>query len=198
MRYYLYRHIRPDLNVPFYIGIGTQYESSERYYQRAHSKASRNKFWKHIVNKCGAFEVDILYESDVYHDVKAKEIEFIELYGRRDENKGTLVNMTDGGDGVVGSKHPNRKRPPPFSKEHREKIGAIWRGKTKPKSFGEQVSKKLTGHIVTQVTINKIKTHHQLHPWKMPFDSIQQLSNRMIGNTYAKKRTDKNQLNLGL
>ena len=31
-----------------------------------------------------------------------KEIEFIKLYGRKDNNTGILVNLTDGGEGTLG------------------------------------------------------------------------------------------------
>ena len=42
---YLYRHIRSDKNVPFYIGIGI-----DSNYYRAKSKKSRNDHWNKIVN----------------------------------------------------------------------------------------------------------------------------------------------------
>lgn len=95
---YLYRHIRLDTNTPFYIGIGTKKdkEIDNNYYTRANSKNNRNNYWKHIVNKCG-YKVEILLESDSYEFIKQKEIEFITLYGRKDLNKGILVNMDDGG-----------------------------------------------------------------------------------------------------
>ena len=43
---YIYKHIRPDTNEVFYIGVGVD----ER---RINSNQSRNKFWKNIVNKHG-------------------------------------------------------------------------------------------------------------------------------------------------
>lgn len=45
---YLYRHIRLDKNVPFYIGIGSDNLGK---YTRAYSTRSRNSYWKNIVNK---------------------------------------------------------------------------------------------------------------------------------------------------
>ena len=99
-KYYLYRHIRLDTGEPFYIGIGTKNKKQQEYY-RANSKYKRNSFWKNITNKTD-YEIEILLESNDYEFIKQKEIEFIALYGRRDLGKGTLVNMTDGGDGMVG------------------------------------------------------------------------------------------------
>jgi hypothetical protein len=106
-KHYLYRHIRLDKNEPFYIGIGTKresrpYTSDNAEYSRAHTKNKRTSFWKKITTKT-EYEVEILLESDDYEFIKQKEIEFIALYGRRDLAKGTLCNLTDGGDGRLGT-----------------------------------------------------------------------------------------------
>lgn len=102
-KYYLYRHIRMDNGTPFYVGIGTVREkhtkSKLNYYSRAFNKKERNNFWKRVVAKTD-YEVEILLESNDYEFIEQKEIEFIALYGRRDLNKGTLVNLTDGGGGT--------------------------------------------------------------------------------------------------
>ena len=100
--YYLYRHIRLDKNEPFYIGIGKKLNSFnfwEQEYKRAYEIANRNNWWYNITSKTD-FEVEIMYESDSVDEIKKKEIEFIALYGRKDLGKGTLVNLTDGGDGI--------------------------------------------------------------------------------------------------
>lgn len=103
-KYYLYRHVRLDTNVPFYIGIGTKvgkYTTFNREYSRAFSKANRNRYWKFIVEKHG-YKVDILFECDNRELIQEKEKEFILLHGRQDLGTGILVNMTDGGDGIEG------------------------------------------------------------------------------------------------
>ena len=107
-KHYLYRHIRLDTNEPFYIGIGTKYKENTSFrsvineYYRAYSKKEKRRsvFWHNIINKTD-YEVEILLESDDYEFIKQKEIKFITLYGRRDLNRGTLVNLTDGGDGTL-------------------------------------------------------------------------------------------------
>lgn len=105
-RHYLYRHIRLDKNEPFYVGVGTKPKrssSKDTYiYSRAYNKSNRSNYWKKIIAKTD-FEVEILLESDDYEFIKQREIEFIALYGRRDLGKGTLCNLTDGGDGTLGS-----------------------------------------------------------------------------------------------
>lgn len=94
---YLYRHIRLDKNKPFYIGIG-----SDKDYKRAYSEKNRNKYW-HNISKYG-YEVEILLDNLTWEEACQKEIEFIKLYGRKDLNEGTLVNMTNGGEGSFGLK----------------------------------------------------------------------------------------------
>lgn len=93
---YLYRHIRLDKNVPFYIGIGTK-----KNYSRAYEKVKRNRFWKSIVSKTD-YEVEIILDDLTWEEACEKEKEFIALYGRKDLGTGTLCNLTDGGDLVLG------------------------------------------------------------------------------------------------
>jgi len=100
MKYYVYRHIRLDKNEPFYIGIGTkpmEFTNNSREFKRAYSKQGRNNIWNSIINKTN-YRVEIIYETDIREEIINKEKEFIKLYGNR-MNKGTLVNLTEGGDG---------------------------------------------------------------------------------------------------
>jgi hypothetical protein len=92
----LYRHIRTDKQEVFYIGIG---ESESR----ANNKINRTRIWKNIAAK--GYEIEILFEDLTWEQAKEKEKEFIALYGRRDLGLGTLVNLTDGGEGTVGFRH---------------------------------------------------------------------------------------------
>jgi len=105
-KFFLYRHIRQDLDTPFYIGIGTKkqhFTSFKTEYRRAFEETNRTKHWDNIVNKTN-YEIEILFESDDYNFIKEKEIEFITLYGRKDLNLGSLVNFTNGGEGNFGRK----------------------------------------------------------------------------------------------
>lgn len=97
-KYYLYRHVRLDIDKPFYIGIGTKSKKGNPYY-RSVSKEKRNLIWKNIVNKT-EYEVEIILESNDYNFIKEKEVEFIKLYGRKDLKTGILSNMTSGGEGI--------------------------------------------------------------------------------------------------
>jgi hypothetical protein len=97
---YVYRHIRLDKNEPFYIGIGSD---SDGKYTRSKSKKNRNNHWYNIVN-CTDYKIEIMLDDLTWEEANEKEIELVAFYGRRDLNKGTLVNLTNGGDGVVGYK----------------------------------------------------------------------------------------------
>lgn len=92
---YLYKHTRLDTNEVFYIGIG-----SDNKYKRANTRQGRNKFWKRVVAKTD-YKVDIIAFDISIEEARRNEIFFIELYGRRDLNLGTLVNLTDGGESVI-------------------------------------------------------------------------------------------------
>ena len=88
----VYRHIRLDKNVPFYIGIGKDIN-------RPHNKKDRSNFWKSIINKT-TYVVEIIFDNLTKEQAIEKEIEFIELYGRIDLKTGSLCNMTCGGEGT--------------------------------------------------------------------------------------------------
>ncbi len=92
---YVYRHIRLDKNEPFYIGIGS-------CLNRCYIKIRRNKHWHSITDKTD-YRVDIIFDDLSLEDAKEKEKELIYLYGKK-VNGGTLVNITDGGDGSWGIK----------------------------------------------------------------------------------------------
>lgn len=97
----VYIHIGEDNNEIFYVGIG----KSE---SRAKSKHKRSKFWKDYTEIHG-FRCEILFSGISWEEACIKEIELIKFYGRRDLKNGTLVNMTEGGQGGAtckGLKNP--------------------------------------------------------------------------------------------
>jgi hypothetical protein len=107
-QYYLYRHVRNDINEPFYIGIGTcqfKYKKLDKRFDRAYRKASRDRstFWHNIVNKT-SYSVEIIFLSSNIEIIKNKETEFIKLYGRKDLRTGSLVNLTFGNEGNYNTK----------------------------------------------------------------------------------------------
>jgi hypothetical protein len=149
---YVYRHIRLDKNEPFYIGIG-----SDEEYKRASTPKNRNIFWKRIVNKT-EFEVEILCDNINWDEACIKEKEFISLYGRKDKNKGSLCNLTDGGDGSVGvivSEYGRKQR----SEFMKSRINKLTSDETRLKQSLAHKGKSLSAEHKSKISIaNKGKT----------------------------------------
>jgi hypothetical protein len=141
---YLYRHIRKDLNVPFYIGIG-------KHIERAYSKSNRNNHWNSIINKTD-YKVEILFDEIEYDYAKIKEIEFISLYKRKIDG-GTLCNITLGGEGALGIKHteeakikmsiPNRGKI--ISEEQKRKVSEFHKGRKRSEETKKRISEANSG-----------------------------------------------------
>jgi translation initiation factor 2 beta subunit (eIF-2beta)/eIF-5 len=125
---YVYRHIRLDKNVPFYIGIGT-----DASFSRSRETTRRNKLWSRIAEKT-EHKVQILFDNLTHEEAKQKEIEFIALYGRIDKKLGPLANLTDGGDGTLGAI---------VSKEKRELFSRVHSGKVNSPEVRKKISDTL-------------------------------------------------------
>src|SRR3972149_2179155 len=106
---YLYRHIRTDLNQPFYIGVGSD---SKGMYYRAHQKTNRNKNWLSIINSTD-YKVEIMVDNLTKKEAYTSEIYFISLY-KKEKDGGVLVNISSGGQmgksGVKDSKETKLKK----------------------------------------------------------------------------------------
>lgn len=161
---YVYRHIRLDKNEVFYVGIAL----AKTNYYRAYEKCRRSKFWERIINKT-PYEVEIMLDDLTWEEACKKEIEFIQLYGRKNLGKGTLVNLTDGGEGtknkvvseITKNKIRQSKKDKPY-KHNAERLakislcskGRVWDNERKRKqsekfkgennpSFGRKHSKEV-------------------------------------------------------
>jgi hypothetical protein len=128
---YLYRHIRLDKNEPFYIGIG----KNDSDFQRAYSKANRNNYWHHIVNKT-EYRVDILLNNLTWEEVCEKEKEFIKLYSKNTHG-GTLCNIADGGNGGFLGEEINIKRKKTLMGHY---VSEVTKDKIRQKAIGRKTS----------------------------------------------------------
>ena len=161
---YLYRHIRLDTLLPFYIGIG-----SDLHFKRASDKKGRNKHWHSIVVKT-AYRVEILLKDLNWIEACKKESDFIRIHGRKDLGLGTLCNMTIGGDGAKGvvcrdetrvklslkSKGRKARLNTKNSKETREKISIGNKGKTLSEETKQKMSYAAKGKTHTKETKSKL------------------------------------------
>jgi hypothetical protein len=132
-KFYIYRHIRPDTNEVFYIGKGNNANSKKPLYGRMNIIKKRNKIWQSIVSKNnGIYKAEILFECGTEEECNRKEIEFIELYGRKDLNNGSLANLTNGGDGSLGVV---------MSEQNKKFLSEKWSGKNHP-NWGKKLSEE--------------------------------------------------------
>jgi hypothetical protein len=88
----VYIHRKLTDQTVFYVGIGSV--------DRPYIIQGRSKLWYNTVAKHG-LSIDIIETGLTADRAKILEIELIKQYGRKDKNKGTLVNLTDGGDGLL-------------------------------------------------------------------------------------------------
>lgn len=140
----VYKHIRKNTNEIFYIGIG-------KNNSRAFSKESRSKFWKDLT-KNNDYIVEILYDDITWEDACIVEKRLIKEIGRRDLKLGTLVNVTDGGDGTENPsecarekiKQSNKNRQ--FSEKHRKYLKNKFSGDENPMK-NELIKKKMSEYF---------------------------------------------------
>lgn len=152
----VYRHRRNDTLEIFYVGIGKEEK-------RAYSTKGRNPHWKRIVNKYG-YTVDIIATPDTWVDCCKLEQLLIETYGRRDLGTGKLVNLTSGGDGIVGyiysdeTKHKMSefRKGKKHSDDTKQKIGKVHKGKKLSVETKQKISKGQKGKKISEDTKAKI------------------------------------------
>jgi hypothetical protein len=155
-KYYIYAHTiashgleRPFGEI-FYIGRGCR--------RRAYVKSRRSSYWNNIINKYG-YNVHFFETGLTNEEANLAEKRYIKAIGREDIGKGTLVNFTDGGEGLSGHIQ---------SEEHKRKIGEASKGRimslnTKEKllksklgkSRSEQTKKKISNSLKGQIAWNK-------------------------------------------
>ena len=150
---YVYKHTRVDKNEIFYIGI-----SNDIGYKRAYSKLYRNNYWVNITNTID-YIVEIIEDNLTWEDACEKEIELIKYYGRKDLNEGTLVNMTNGGEGIIGKI---------VSIETKHKMSLSHIGKTYSENSKQKMSLSQTGKKLTPETKKKISDYNKANNIKPP------------------------------
>jgi hypothetical protein len=159
---YIYRHIRLDKNQPFYIGIG-----GDSNFKRAYNKLKRNDYWKSII-AITDYEVEIVMDDLSWDDACKKEIEFIKMYGRKNNDTGFLSNMTDGGEG------------------------------TKGKIFSEEFKKNLSNrNIGNNYYLNKIKFNHTQESKNKISQSIKGENHPRFGTKKSKEEITKSIISKG-
>lgn len=96
-RFYVYLHIREDNGQCFYVGKGCA--------GRAHLISSRNERWQRVFKKAGR---KVVFAKQNMPEACAGTLERMMIWKYRQEGD-NLINVTDGGGGLSGCKHPGRK-----------------------------------------------------------------------------------------
>ena len=99
-KYYIYIHYTPD-NIPFYVGKGIK--------NRCLHKHSRSKWWNNMVNKYGYY-IKIQEINLSEDECLQREIYWINYFGRKQYQEGTLINLTNGGEGVSGRLYTDEEK----------------------------------------------------------------------------------------
>jgi hypothetical protein len=165
--YFVYTHIRLDTNQIFYIGVGTFEEEKKTFksrHRRAYDKYGRSKYWKNIVKHVnGNYIVNVI---EKYYPTRnaafQQEVEMVKTIGRRDLGLGSLVNLTDGGDGGINPSAETRKKLSDLQKERMKDpeykrrvaeskknnpITSYMKGKTWEETFGEEEAKRMKENL---------------------------------------------------
>ena len=134
----VYIHRKKTDSTIFYIGIGNS--------KRPYKKEGRSLHWKNTINKHGYY-VEIILKSLEWKEACEIEIYLIKKFGRRDLNTGSLVNMTDGGEGLQGHI---------FSEEHKRRISESNKGRKLSEEHMRKLSKEVynieTGELFESVS----------------------------------------------
>lgn len=103
---YVYLHKNPQNGEVFYVGISNN--NNKGKHNRANRIYSRSVYWNNCVKKHG-FDVEIYKDYISWDEACDTEKELILKYGRRDLGTGILVNLTEGGEGVINRDEKSRE-----------------------------------------------------------------------------------------
>lgn len=177
--WYVYEHIRLDKNIVFYVGIGNKNEFGRAY---EFNFLKRSVFWKRIYQKT-EIRVEIVKTGLNKFEASNLEKELIKKYGRYDLNEGYLVNLTDGGDGILNCRRSDETR----KKLSIKKMGSNnpqW-GKKQSIETKRKRSEALSGQKRTQEIKNKMSLSTIKSGQAKEVDVFVYETNEYIGRYYA-------------
>ncbi len=160
-QFYVYVHMKATDDSVFYVGKGSKY--------RYTTKQGRNQYWNRIVAKHG-FVAEIVKSELSFDEANAYEIELIKQL--KDQGC-VLCNLTDGGEGCLGTKKTAEQKASISAKNKGKKrseeakakmignknaLGSKRSEETKAKmSASKKGTNNLKGRPVSEETRNKIR-----------------------------------------
>jgi hypothetical protein len=176
--FYVYEHIRKDTGAVFYVGKGRG--------NRRCSQRDRNQYWHNVVNKAGGFDFRVVCEDQSEELILLAEMEKIDQLRTLGV---TLVNLTDGGEGITGLKH---------SEESKQLMSQKLKGKSHkhtPESI-EKIRQANTGVVFSDE--RKEKLRQKALGRKMPPHVREALSEKMKSFKHSEETKEHlRQVNLG-
>ena len=164
-KYCLYFHINPVKQEIFYVGIGSEKRPYSKY------KGDRSNYWHNIVKKYD-YEVYVIEHFNNWTEACEREIYWIKRIGRKNLNEGTLINLTNGGDGVIGHK---------CSEKTKQKISKSGKGKHKNIIVSEATRDKVSKTL----KLKKIKP-----PSRLGINHSEESKNKIRESSKGRKKLE--------
>jgi hypothetical protein len=180
--FYVYEHIRRDTGAVFYVGKGRG--------NRHCSNRNRNQYWHNVVNKAGGFDSRFVIKDESEEFILLAEIEKINQLRTLGV---TLVNLTDGGEGITGLKHSEKSKrlmsqklkgkshkhkPEAIEKIRQANTGVVFSDERKAKIRKKALGRKMPSHV-RQILDEKMKSFRQSEKTK---EHLRQVN---IGRTHT-------------
>lgn len=145
MNFYTYIYTDPERNIPIYVGKGNGLRAFDHL--KEVKKNSRFKNRMKTLKKLGLVPLIEIFDMPNEDCAFLAEIELIAFFGRKDLQKGTLYNMTDGGEGasgIVWSEDRKKKHAESVKASYTPELRATRTEQFKNQIFTEQHCKNLS------------------------------------------------------
>lgn len=165
MSFYIYHYCDPESGTPFWVGKG---KGRRAFCHLNNCKrlcdSSYNTFFYRKLRKMLLSDInpDIKIVRDQLEEKEALDLEMsdIKRIGRRDQGKGPLTNLTDGGEGASGFTHSEEAKQRMskahlgkiLSKETRQRMSEVHMGKKHTEETKQKIGKIHKGKVISEKT----------------------------------------------
>lgn len=177
--YYVYRYIRLDTSVPFYVGMGTG--------RRFQQLSARNRIFKRIIKKI-PFKVELIKNNLTKEQSYAEETRLIGLYWKYGYCEANI--LLGGNGGPNGYKH---------SEETRKKMSVCQKGRRHSIETRKKISDGNKGKKISEEHRLKIREKNlgKKHPPRSPEQRLA-ISQRKLGQKHtAESKAKMSQIKMG-